>query len=86
MLPYCGKKATVQTRVRRFVDETTGAMVELKSDCYILDGVVCKGHVSEGRWFCPRAIYPWWREAWLEPTTADAGASGSELDSDSDRG
>jgi hypothetical protein len=66
MLPYCGTTATVKTQVKRFVDEKTGAMVELKTDCFILDGVVCKGHVSEGRWFCCRAIYPWWRGAWLE--------------------
>jgi len=66
MLPYCGTQATVKAQVRRFIDETSGAMVELKSDCFILDGVVCKGHVSEGRWFCCRGIYPWWRGAWLE--------------------
>ena len=67
MLPYCGTVATVKTKVGRFVDEKSGAMVNLESDCVILDGVVCKGHLSRGRWFCPRAIYPWWREAWLEP-------------------
>jgi hypothetical protein len=67
MLPYCGTTARVKTQVKRFVDERSGEMVELKSDCYILEGVVCKGCISEGRWFCCRAIYPWWREAWLEP-------------------
>ena len=67
MLPYCGTEATVKTKVGRFVDEKSGAMVNLESDCVILDGVVCKGHRSRGRWFCPRAMYPWWREAWLEP-------------------
>ena len=40
-------------------------MVELASDCLILDGVACSGERSSWRWFCPRAIYPWWREAWL---------------------
>jgi hypothetical protein len=67
MLPYCGARATIKSKVSRFIDEESGAMVELASDCYILDGVVCEGYVSEGRWFCCRAIYPWWREAWLEP-------------------
>ena len=66
MLPYCGASATIKAQVTRFIDEKTGEMVELESDCYILDGVVCRGHISEGRWFCCRAIYPWWREAWLE--------------------
>jgi hypothetical protein len=63
----------LQAQVERFIDETSGKMVELTSDCVILEGVVCRGHVSAGRWFCPRAIYPWWREAWLEP---DNDASG----------
>jgi hypothetical protein len=41
-------------------------MVELKNECLLLDGVVCSGDHSTGRWFCPRAIYPYWREDWLE--------------------
>ena len=57
MLPYCGKTAVVKTKVERFIDERSGEMVELKSDCYILDGVVCKGHISDGQWFCCREIY-----------------------------
>ena len=42
-------------------------MVELASDAYILEGVVCQSYRSDKRWFCARAIYPWWREAWLDP-------------------
>ncbi len=72
MFPYCGHSARVKRRVERFVDEKTGRMVELATDAYILDDVVCKGFRSDGRWFCPRAIYPWWREAWLEPVEGDA--------------
>lgn len=78
MVPYCGHTARVKTRVNRFVDERTGQLVELKSDCYILDGVVCESYRSEGRWFCPRAIYPWWRESWLEPVDAVPSASETE--------
>jgi len=66
MLPYCGQAHTVNRRVERFIDERSGELVELASDAVILDGVVCGGDVSYGRWFCPRAIYPWWRECWLE--------------------
>ena len=65
MLPHCGRTYRVQDRVERFIDENTGSMIELKSDCLILEGVACSGDLSEGRWFCPRAIYPYWREAWL---------------------
>ena len=65
MLPYCGQTHTVKRRVERFIDERSGELVELASDAVILDGVICRGDVSYGRWFCPRAIYPWWRECWL---------------------
>lgn len=67
MVPYCGETHRVKRQVERFIDEQSGEMVELESDCFILDGVVCSGDLSDRRWFCPRAIYPWWREAWLRP-------------------
>ena len=66
MLPHCGRTYRVQDRVERFIDENTGTMVELKNECLLLEGVVCSGDLSAGRWFCPRAIYPFWREDWLE--------------------
>ena len=66
MLPHCGRTYRVQDRIERFVDENTGTMVELKNECLILEGVVCSGDHSTGRWFCPRAIYPYWHECWLE--------------------
>ena len=73
MIPYCGGRYRVKERVRRIIDERTGEMIETSSDCLILDGVVCRGEHSSGRWLCPRQIYPYWREAWLrrveEPTT-----------------
>jgi hypothetical protein len=65
MLPHCGRTYRVRDRVQRFIDENTGTMVELKNECLSLEGVVCSGDLSDGRWFCPRAIYPWWREDWL---------------------
>jgi hypothetical protein len=71
MAPYCGRTARVKSRVERFINEGTGELVELASDCYILDGVVCDSARSDGRWFCPRAIYPWWREAWLQPVSGE---------------
>jgi len=41
-------------------------MIELNSDNLILEGVTCSGDHSSRRYFCPRAIYPYWREVWLE--------------------
>ena len=75
MLPYCGGTFRVDAQVTRFIDETTGRMVELKSDCFMLEGVVCSGDRSSGRRFCCRAIYPWWRTAWLRPVDEDAPAT-----------
>ena len=66
MTPFCGGTYRVQDRVRRIIDERSGRMIEIGSDCLILEGVVCSGERSIGRWFCPRAIYPYWREAWLD--------------------
>jgi hypothetical protein len=87
MRPYCGGRYRVQDRVEKIIDERNGQMIEIKSDCVILEGVVCSGEHSRGRWFCPRAIYPYWREAWLQPANgteavvpgsgADAAAHGS---------
>jgi hypothetical protein len=65
MKPFCGGRYRVQDRVERIIDEHTGQMIEIPSDCLILGGVVCSGEHSDGRWFCPREIYPYWREAWL---------------------
>jgi hypothetical protein len=75
MLPYCGTTARVKTRVERFINEKNGRMIELATDAYILEDVVCKGYRSDGRWFCPRAIYPWWREAWVQPAETDPGGA-----------
>ena len=77
MLPYCGKTYTVKRPVRRFIDEASGEMIELKTDAVILDGVICQGYDSIGRWFCPRAIYPWWRECWLHKADDDESSSDS---------
>jgi hypothetical protein len=67
MMPFCGQACTVRQRVHRFIDDRSRQMVELKTDSVTLDGVVCSGERSWARWFCPRGIYPYWREAWLRP-------------------
>jgi hypothetical protein len=63
MMPYCGRTARVLSRVERLIDENTGEMLGIKSDCIILEGVVCKADFHK---FCTRATYPYWREIWLE--------------------
>jgi hypothetical protein len=65
MLPYCGRTFRVKDRVQRIIDERTGRMIHISRDCVMLEGVLCSGERSVGRLFCPRQIFPYWREAWL---------------------
>ena len=68
MVPYCGGTYRVLKRVTRIIDEMTGRMQVLRNACIILEDVVCQARYSECRLFCPRSIYPFWREIWLERT------------------
>ena len=66
MVKYCGGTYRVDKRVRRILDEKTGKMLEFGNPCIILQNVFCRADVSKYRLFCPRSIYPYWREIWLE--------------------
>ena len=67
MVPFCATGTErVLTRVERIVDEKTGLLIELPNPCLILDSVTCSGLLSSSRMFCPRNIYPFWREVWLK--------------------
>jgi len=66
MVRYCGGSYHVLRKVERIIEEKTGKMKKLPNDCIILDGVTCRAHFSNLRLFCPRAIYPFWRQAWLK--------------------
>ena len=78
MLPYCGKTYKVLKRVTHIINEKTGEMQEMKNPCIILDTVVCQAKYSHCRMFCPRSIYPYWREIWLE-RVPDAGATAPKV-------
>ncbi len=71
MVPYCGSVYRVRARVERIIDEKTGNLITLPRDCLILDGVICQAKYSEQRLFCPRSIYPYWREIWLDRVIED---------------
>lgn len=66
MVPYCGGTYQVLKRVTKFINEKTGEMQEMKNPGIILNSVICLGKYSYCRMFCPRSIYSWWREIWLE--------------------
>ena len=66
LVPYCGGTYRVLKRVTRIVNEKTGEMQEMKNPCIVLDSVVCEARYAKCRLFCPRGIYSYWREIWLE--------------------
>jgi hypothetical protein len=66
MVPYCGRTFRVLAKVEKIINERTGRMMRLPNECVILDGVTCSGCFSQDRLFCPRSIYPYWREIWLK--------------------
>ena len=65
-VPYCGKEFRVLKRLERIVNERTGKMQEMKTPSLILDGVICESRYSECRLGCPRSIYSYWREIWVQ--------------------
>ena len=75
MVPYCGGTYRVRCRVKQIINESTGAMIQLKSPCVILDGVVCQARYSDCRLFCPRSTFAYWREVWLERVSAVSGTA-----------
>ena len=80
LVPYCGSTHRVLKRVTKLIDEKTAKMVEMKNPCIILDSVVCQARYSPCRMLCPKSMYPYWREIWLErvtPNHSDAEAPGT---------
>lgn len=82
MVPFCGKTYRVLRRVTQILDEKTGKMQDMKNPCIILDSVVCEGRYSDCRMFCPRAIFPYWREIWLERVAAASDPGGETVGND----
>jgi hypothetical protein len=81
MKRYCGRQARVLRRVERVIDEKTGRMLHLRNPCVILQDVIC---TSDYHRLCPRGIYAYWREIWLErvepdghPSSAGSGSRSS---------
>jgi hypothetical protein len=75
MEKYCGGRYRVRSRVTRFIDDRNRRMVVLKTDAVTLEDVTCTGNYSSRRWFCPRAVYPYWRESWLKKVEGPAEAA-----------
>lgn len=63
---YCDGTYRVLKSVTKIIDEKTGKMQDMKTPCIVLDSAVCQSRFSECRMFCPRGIYAYFREIWLE--------------------
>ena len=83
-VPCCGGTYRVLSRVNRIVDEKSGKLLKFKNECVILEGVWCQARYSDRRMFCPRSIYSYWREIWLERVLdGDRGSVKSQCDDSS---
>lgn len=76
MLEYCGGIYRVLSRVHHIIDEKNGKMMHMKKPCIILEGVYCR---SDYHRLCPRAIYSYWRENWLQRVSESTLTSISSL-------
>jgi hypothetical protein len=73
MLQYCGRRGRVLRRIQKIIDEKTGRMLSIDSDCIVIDGFICTGDYHRS---CPRAVYPYWRESWLKRVEEDSSDLG----------
>ena len=53
-------------RVTKIIHEQSRKMQEMKTPCIILEDVTCQARYSACRMHCPKGMYPYWREIWLE--------------------
>jgi hypothetical protein len=63
MARHCGREARVVRRVDRCIEEGTGRLLHMKNPCIVLEDIICEGAYHAN---CPRSIYSFWREIWLE--------------------
>jgi len=80
MVRYCGGTYRVHRRVNKLLNEQTGKMINIKADCIVLEGVICTGELNR---FCPRSVFPLWKESWLKRVDASnrQGQPHSEIQS-----
>lgn len=79
LVPYCGGTYRVLKRITRLIDEKTAKMVEMKNPCIVLDTVICQARYSPCRMLCPKSMFPYWREVWLERIAVN-GSDSSDAD------
>lgn len=81
MVPFTGKTYRVLRRIEKIIHEKTGKMVHLKNDAVILEDVTCQArYINNCRRFCPRSVYLYFREIWLERVDARAVPAPAQAD------
>ena len=65
MWNYCGQKFKILKIISNFFDEYRFKMYKTKSTLYILDELICDGHVELFNHKCDRSCYLLWHEKWL---------------------
>jgi hypothetical protein len=76
MVRMTGRTFRVAARLEHIINEKTGKMIHLKNDVVILEGGICFAqYINNCRRFCPRAVYHYFREIWLERVPEPVGAS-----------
>ncbi len=84
MVPFCGGTYRVLGRVSKIINEKTGKLMSFKNANIVLEDVFCQSRYTDCKFcplFCPRAIFSYWREIWLErvPVT-EQGVSKQEME------
>lgn len=85
MVPYCGGTYRVRNRIEQIINEKTGKMIRLRSGAVTLEGGVCQSIYSNCRYFCPRTIFSFWREIWLERVAEAPASAPTGVNQPSDR-
>jgi hypothetical protein len=81
MVPFCGGTYRVLSRVSNILNEKTGKPMNFKNANIVLEGVFCESRFTDCKFcplFCPRAIYSYWREIWLERVPEPAQGNGEQ--------
>ena len=77
MVQFTGKVFRVARRIEKIISEKTGKMIHMKNDVVILENAVCLGkYIDNCRRHCPRSVFLYFREIWLERAPEPAAAKG----------
>jgi hypothetical protein len=87
MVQFTGRTFRVARRIEKIINEKTGKMMHMKNDAVILENAVCLAkYINNCRRFCPRSVFVYFREIWLERVAEPPDARGvGERDASSQR-